>query len=253
MAKLWYPVIDYLKCEECGSCLAKCTHGVYDKSKAPSPVVINPVGCIDHCHGCGNLCPQGAITYVGEDTGWNPPNGNRQEVEESCACCSNTDKKQLNVDFLFLDLNTCERCMTTDTTLNEAVDELSPILNTLGFNITVNKVNIISPEMAQQFKFVSSPTIRINGKDICMEVKENTCKDCGDLCGDDVDCRVFVYEDKEFNQPPKAMIINEILKAIYIPQQDSIETTYSLPENLKKFFGGKSASFCEGNCSCSKE
>ncbi len=251
MAKLWYPVIDYLKCEECGSCLKKCTHGVYDQSKAPSPVVINPDGCIDHCHGCGNLCPQGAITYVGDDTGWNPPNGNKQDFEESCACCSSTDKKQLNVDFLFLDLNTCERCMATDDTLNEAVDELSPILNTLGVNIALNKINIVSPEMAEQFQFISSPTIRINGKDICIEVKENNCKDCGDLCGDDVACRVFVYDGKEYNQPPKAMIMNELLKAIYIPQQTSTETIYSLPENLEKFFNGKAASSCEGNCSCS--
>jgi ferredoxin len=29
--------------------------------------------CVDHCHGCGNKCPVGAITYVGEDTGWTPP------------------------------------------------------------------------------------------------------------------------------------------------------------------------------------
>ena len=55
MAKKWYPVIDILTCQECGSCVAKCTHGVYDKSKAPVPVVVNPEGCIDHCHGCGTF------------------------------------------------------------------------------------------------------------------------------------------------------------------------------------------------------
>ena len=73
MAKKWYPVIDILTCQECGSCVAKCTHGVYDKSKAPVPVVVNPDNCIDHCHGCGNLCPIGAIAYVGDDTGWIAP------------------------------------------------------------------------------------------------------------------------------------------------------------------------------------
>lgn len=24
---------------------------------------------IDHCHGCGNKCPVGAISYVGDDIG----------------------------------------------------------------------------------------------------------------------------------------------------------------------------------------
>lgn len=85
MAKNQYPVIDILECVECGTCVAKCSHGVYDKSKAPVPVVINLDNCIDHCHGCGNKCPHGAITYVGDDTGWKPPYGNHSE--ESCKCC----------------------------------------------------------------------------------------------------------------------------------------------------------------------
>ncbi len=33
MAKTWYPVIDYLTCAECGTCAAKCSHGVYDPCK----------------------------------------------------------------------------------------------------------------------------------------------------------------------------------------------------------------------------
>lgn len=79
MAKTWYPVIDYLICEECGTCVAKCPHDVYDSAKAPSPVVTNPEACIDHCHGCGNRCPVGAITYVGDNTGWMPPNNRKAD------------------------------------------------------------------------------------------------------------------------------------------------------------------------------
>lgn len=39
MAKTWYPVIDYAACSECGICVEDCPHGVYDKDKAPTPVV----------------------------------------------------------------------------------------------------------------------------------------------------------------------------------------------------------------------
>lgn len=90
MAKKWYPVIDILTCEECSACIAKCSHGVYDKSKSPVPVVVNPDNCIDHCHGCGNLCPVGAISYVGDDTGWVAPALQDQttKTEEGCCCCS---------------------------------------------------------------------------------------------------------------------------------------------------------------------
>jgi C_GCAxxG_C_C family probable redox protein len=79
MAKTWYPVVDYMTCVECGTCAEKCPHGVYDSAKAPSPIVTNPEACVDHCHGCGNRCPVGAITYVGEDTGWTPPNGRKAD------------------------------------------------------------------------------------------------------------------------------------------------------------------------------
>lgn len=85
MSKTWYPVIDYAVCIECGSCIEFCPHSVYDKEKSPSPVVVQPDGCIQGCHGCGNLCPVGAIQYVGDNTGWVSPNGEKEETAE-CGC-----------------------------------------------------------------------------------------------------------------------------------------------------------------------
>lgn len=77
MSKNWYPVIDYPECAECGSCVDMCKHGVYDKSKAPSPVVVFPEGCIEGCKGCGSLCPNEARQYVGD----------RKSVEDcDCSC-----------------------------------------------------------------------------------------------------------------------------------------------------------------------
>ena len=89
MAKNWYPVIDYSACIECGTCVSMCPHNVYDQVKAPSPVVRRPEDCVDHCHGCGSRCPAGAITYVGDDTGWTPPNGNQEPEETGCSCGGN--------------------------------------------------------------------------------------------------------------------------------------------------------------------
>lgn len=90
MAKKWYPVVDVLSCIECGTCVNNCPHSVYDKSKAPSPVVTNPDSCVVHCHYCGENCPVGAITYVGDDTGWVPPvlreKGGMTDVTPNCGC-----------------------------------------------------------------------------------------------------------------------------------------------------------------------
>lgn len=90
MAKNWYPVVDVQTCVECGTCVDFCPNNVYDRSKAPSPLVTAPNDCVDHCHGCGNKCPQGAITYVGDDTGWTPPNG--KPADKSECCCKTIEK-----------------------------------------------------------------------------------------------------------------------------------------------------------------
>lgn len=236
MAKLWYPVIDYVLCKECGTCIKKCAHGVYDKKKAPTPVVINPDGCINRCHGCGALCPAGAITYVGDNTGWTPPHTAVRKERAACSCFSGEEIKKIIVDFLYLDLSTCERCKSTDSTLKAAVDEISLVLKTLGYVVTVNSVNITSREDAERYRFLSSPTIRVNGADICAEITENTCVSCGDICGTDVDCRVFDFNGKKYEHPPKAMIIDGILRAIYGTKHSSLASDYTIPENLNKFF-----------------
>lgn len=156
--------------------------------------------------------------------------------------------KNLKIDFLYLDLNTCDRCMATDSTLQEALLELSGVLNTLGCKVKVNKVNITTRELAEQYHFLSSPTIRVNGFDICGSITENNCCSCGAICGDDVDCRTFSYEGKIYEQPPKAMLIDGILRAIYgQPMQE--KAVYTLPANLERFFTGskQTNSMKEGN------
>lgn len=97
MARTWYPVIDYLLCAECGTCSGMCAHGVYDLAAAPTPRVIHPENCVDHCHGCGIRCSVGAITYVGDDTGWIPQARGGKTNGTAGGCCGSvtdeTDKK----------------------------------------------------------------------------------------------------------------------------------------------------------------
>lgn len=157
-------------------------------------------------------------------------------------CCGTPEipKKQLVIDFLYLDLSVCTRCQGTGDTLEEAITEVAKVLETTNMEVLVNKVEVTNEETAIQHKFMSSPTIRINGHDIQLDIKESLCDSCGDLCGADVDCRVWVYQGQEYSVPPKALIIEAILKAVYggsnVPVQDE---EYILPENLKKFFDAK--------------
>ena len=249
MAKTWYPVIDYLTCVECGTCIAKCPHGVYDAGKAPSPNVKNPEACIDHCHGCGNRCPVGAITYVGDDTGWIPPNGEPSAEEACCSCGGETaPKKKIVVEYLYLDLQTCDRCIGTDNVLDEVMSVLTPALQLAGYEVEYNKMEIETAELAEQYQFISSPTVRVNGRDICQSVAENSCGCCSDISGTDVACRVFEYNGETYEVPPEEMLAEAIFQAVF-GQTETVCSfrNYELPENLKTFFEGKESKSC---CSC---
>lgn len=241
MAQKWYPVIDYMGGIGCGSCTRKCSHGVYDLTKAPTPVVVNPIGCVDHCHGCGNLCPQGAITYVGEDTGWTSPNGSAQ-AEESCGCDCACDtakaEKKVRVEYLYLDLQICDRCIGTDAVLEEALTEVTPALNAAGYQVEYQKIEISSAQIAEKYHFLSSPTVLVNGHDICSAVKENACGCCSDISGTVVDCRVFEHEGKTYEVPPKQMLAEAVLRGTFAPADEGCGCC-TLPENLRAFLRAK--------------
>jgi len=173
------------------------------------------------------------------------------EKEKDCCssqCCSSetenqSEKRKIILDFLFLDLGVCTRCQGTDNNVDEAIAEVSKVLETTGIALEINKIHIDNIEKARKFKFESSPTIRLNGKDIQLDIKESVCESCGDLCGDEVDCRVWVYQGKEYTVPPKGMIIDAILREIYsggsILKKDEEKKEFMLPENLVKFFASK--------------
>lgn len=171
------------------------------------------------------------------------------------SCCSGAnccrpvqEKRKITIDFLYLDLDVCTRCQGTDNSLDEALSEVSKVLEATGVEVVVNKINVVSEELAVQYKFISSPTIRINGHDIQMDIKESTCESCGDLCGDEVDCRVWTYQGQEYNVPPKEMIIEALLKGVYgNGSSNEEEKEYSLPENLRHFYAAMKDS--KGCCS----
>ena len=142
------------------------------------------------------------------------------------------------IDFLYLDLSVCERCQGAESSLDEALREVAKVLETTGTEVKVNKININTKQLAEKYKFLSSPTIRINGRDIQMEFKESLCESCGDLCGDTIDCRMWLYQGREYTVPPAAMVIEAILKVVYGADGSigKTEKGYIMPENLKHFY-----------------
>lgn len=184
-----------------------------------------------------------------------------QEVSRASladACCSPATgravpPRQLLVEFLYLDLEKCSRCRETEQVLDEALAEVTPVLRTTRIELELRKIHVQSEEQARDLGFVSSPTIRVNGRDVQEELRENLCESCSDLCGDDVNCRVWTYNGEEYVVPPKALLVEALLRAAYGNRQEAAAPPRApeVPENLRRFFrlrGGGPAP--GGGCCC---
>jgi hypothetical protein len=152
-------------------------------------------------------------------------------------------KKELTVELLFLDLNTCAPCRGAQASLEEALPEVGQVLGAAGVAVTLRKVQVESLEQAEALRFVSSPTIRVNGRDIQFDVHESRCNTCSAIAGTAVDCRSWYYQGKLYSAPPKAMIIEAILRALYGGDEGAPGAipVYEAPENLKRFFAARGA------------
>lgn len=166
--------------------------------------------------------------------------------------------RKLDIDFLFLDLNTCTRCVGTNTNLEKALAAVAHVLNLIGVEQKLNKVLIDSAEKAQTHRFVTSPTIRVNGRDIALETKESRCDACTDLCGcnEGTQCRVWSYRGEEYTEAPEAMIVEAVLQEVFrLPQLASAAAAQNpaVPENLQKFFAGQAAKNAPACCSTAEQ
>jgi hypothetical protein len=152
--------------------------------------------------------------------------------------------RELIIDFMYLDLETCTRCRGTDANLEAALGAVEGLLDAAGIDVSVRKTLVSTAEQAAALGFVSSPTIRVNGQDVALELRESSCAECGEACGCDgaIDCRVWVWRDQEYTAAPTPMIVDAILGAVYggaaraIP---SAPVSAGVPENLARYFAGK--------------
>ena len=90
--------------------------------------------------------------------------------------------RTLEIEFLFLDLDTCTRCRATDATLLEAIERTGPALDAAGVAVSVTKTLVASEAQAQALSLSAPPTIRINGVDIAGGLVESACDSCSETC-----------------------------------------------------------------------
>ena len=166
-------------------------------------------------------------------------------------------RREIDIDFLFLDLKTCTRCVGTDQNLEKALQAVEQVLHFTGVEVNLNKILIDSSEKAAAHGFFTSPTVRVNGRDIALETRESKCDSGTDLCGceEGTNCRVWLYRGQEYTEAPVAMIVEAILQEAFQTLHPVTQMTpvyEDVPENLERFFAGavRDTSSC---CSLAKQ
>lgn len=160
----------------------------------------------------------------------------------SKADTSHQAARPLLVELLALDLSTCGRCTGTDRNIESAVKDLRPVFAEAGVDLQFRKTVVQTADQAVALRFRSSPTVRINGQDAPIEFRESRCGDCTSLAGGSscaVDCRVWVWQGREFTEAPKGLIVDAILRAYpsaFDPSPVPANSPFVLPDNLKRFF-----------------
>lgn len=184
------------------------------------------------------------------------------EASTSSDCCSDSaysceddpyqgHKKNVIVDFLFLDLTVCDRCQGTDERVFKAVEKCRPVLEACGYNLVLNQIDIENAELAERYRFYSSPTVRVNGVDVCPSIEENDCDCCREISDYDVKCRIFPFNGTYYEVPPTDMLVANIVDTVIKQKKaEREEGPYELPENLRGFFEGKQKKAAQKSCCC---
>lgn len=85
----------------------------------------------------------------------------------------------------------------------EALVEIKEALEELDLQAEVEVIPVDSPEKAQAYKFLGSPTVKINGLDLEPELEAT-----GNFSLNA--CRTYIYEGVLYHYPPKEMLLEAL-------------------------------------------
>ena len=164
-----------------------------------------------------------------------------------------TMPRRLNIELLVIDLESCARCVPTGEQLRNAIELVAPAAEAQGIGLTYRETVVQTPEEAKARALLSSPTIRVNGRDIDQDIRESECESCGDLTDNDVsvDCREWHYRGQVYSAAPLPFLVEKLMDAML--KLDELppvtpEPLAELPENLVRYFANKKPAAGSGCC-----
>ena len=161
--------------------------------------------------------------------------------------------RRLDVELLVIDLDSCARCVPTGEQLRGALELVAPVAEALGVGLTYRETVVQSSAEAKARALLSSPTIRINGRDIEQDIRESECESCGDLTENDtvVECREWHYRGEVHSAAPLPLLLEALMgEMLMVDERPRVtpEPLDALPENLERYFANKK--LAGGSCCC---
>lgn len=147
----------------------------------------------------------------------------------------------VELEVLYLDAQTCDPCRATTDAVDVAAAALAEHLRAGGRTLAVRHVHVTDQEQAETLGFVSSPTVRVDGVDIELDLREQHCGSCSVLAGERVDCRTFEWQGVRYPAPPAEMITYRVLEHLAGARDATPVPTGSRASSVERFLTARIA------------
>lgn len=123
-----------------------------------------------------------------------------------------TQPRDVGVEFLYLDRETCDRCRGTEAAVESALAAVRPALALAGVGVVLDRVHVESAATAEAVGLSVSPTVRVDGRDVQPDFETT---DCGCGGGSPVPCRVWRHDGRTHERAPAGLVADAVLRAAY--------------------------------------
>ena len=149
-----------------------------------------------------------------------------------------TPTKRVRIELLYLDAETCDPCRATVASAERAAQELREALADRGIEVELDLTHVTDPVQARALGFVSSPTVRVDAREIALGVQEAHCGTCSANAGEPVACRTVSYEGERLDHTPTAMIVEAVLAHLRggeLPLPPAVDEDADAPTSVERY------------------
>lgn len=150
------------------------------------------------------------------------------------------------IELFALDTEHCAPCRSAVGDMFRAAAELTRQLDGSSYAVATRVVHLASAEEARRLAVVSSPTVRVNGRDVAWAVQEQRCPSCSELAKTPVECRTYLWQGQWYDHPPVPLIVAAVRRYLNTDDGDHHHGSGDRPSqpvntSIDRFFAAPAA------------